>query len=74
MTLSTVLILYVVGMVVTFILVPFLKGTNKPDTLFFVCLFFPLFWLILISIFVWAGFNALAQMYIDYLEKRRNEK
>lgn len=69
MTLSIVLILYIVGMVVTFLIMPIIFGVKQGDDLLVGALFFPLFWSAMIFVFLVQS----AQAYIDFVEKR-NEK
>ncbi len=73
MTLSTVLILYVVGMAITFILAPIVMDIKKPEDLIFASIIFPLFWIVTIPFYVFMWTFKIAEMYIDFLEKR-NEK
>jgi len=69
MTLSTVLILYIVGVVITFLFSPIILEINKGDDLLIASLLFPLVWFVIALTCV----MHFAQMYIDFLEKR-NEK
>lgn len=64
MTLSMVFVLYLVGMVITFLLLPIIEDSvDCPEVLLITSLLFPI---------TWAFF--FGQKYLDFLEMLRNEK
>ena len=72
MSFLSYVLLYLLGAVISFFTIPMVTKIESPSILVKFCLFFPVFWIIVIFAVVDFSFSRLAEKYLEYINKDKS--